>query len=292
MAPELWNLNNPEGVQQVHRAYVAAGADVILTNSFGGTRARLNLENAGDQVVEINRAAARLAREVAGDNVIVLGSLGPSGQLMEPMGELTFEKAVAMFAEQAAALAEGGVDGLHVETMSDLDETRAAITGARQATDLPISVTMSFDMNGRTMMGVKPEDAVKALAELDVVAIGVNCGRTLEENLEALRAMRLAAPETTLIAKPNAGMPRMGDDGAAVYDVTPEFMADYATLFGEQHVKMLGGCCGSTPAHIETLKQKLLDFTPPPLAEVMEANRVHFADQQPEKGRRRRGGRR
>jgi methionine synthase I (cobalamin-dependent) len=211
---------------------------------------------------------------------------------MTPMGELTFDKAVEMFAEQATALVEGGVDGLHIETMSDLDETRAAITGARQVTDLPITVTMSFDMNGRTMMGVKPEDAVKSLAEMDVVAIGVNCGRTLEENLVALRAMRLAAPEATLIAKPNAGMPRMGEGGEAVYDISPEFMADYATLFGEQHVKMLGGCCGSTPDHINSLKDKMLNFSPPPLEEILRANKAHFADQQSDNKRRRRGNRR
>jgi 5-methyltetrahydrofolate--homocysteine methyltransferase len=292
MAPELWNLQNPEAVKKNYQAYIDAGADIILTNSFGGTRARLALEDAADQVHDINVAAARLAREVAGDSVLVLGSMGPSGVLMTPMGELTFERAIELFAEQAAALAEGGVDGIHIETMSDLQEARAAVVGARQATDLPITITMSFDMHGRTMMGVKPEDAVKELAALDVVAIGVNCGRTLEENLVALTAMRTAAPDAVLIAKPNAGMPRIGDEGEAVYDVTPEYMADYATRFGEQHVKILGGCCGSTPAHIRAVKEAMTDFVASPLDEVLARNRRQSANQEPGNRRRRRDSRR
>ncbi|RMF03507.1 MAG: methionine synthase [Chloroflexi bacterium] len=257
MGPELWNLDNPEAVKTHYRAYVEAGADAILTNSFGGTRARLEFENAGDKVHEINVAAAKLAREVAGDSVLVLGSMGPTGQLMEPMGLLTYEAAVEMFAEQAAALAEGGVDGIHIETMSDLQEVRAAIEGAHKATNLPVTVTMSFDTHGRTMMGVKPEDAVKELWQLDVLAVGVNCGRTLEENLTAVTAMRAAAPEATLIAKPNAGLPHVDGLGDAVYDVTPEIMADYALKFREQGVKMFGGCCGSNPEHILAVKNVL-----------------------------------
>jgi 5-methyltetrahydrofolate--homocysteine methyltransferase len=292
MAPELWNLQNPEAVKKNYQAYIDAGADIILTNSFGGTRARLELENAGDLVHEVNLAAARLAREVAGDSVLVLGSMGPTGVLMTPMGELTFEKATGLFAEQAAALAEGDVDGIHIETMSDLQEAKAAVVGARQTTDLPITITMSFDMHGRTMMGVKPEDAVKELATLDVVAIGVNCGRTLEENLVALTAMRTAVPDIVLIAKPNAGMPRIGDEGEAVYDVTPEYMADYAARFGEQHVKILGGCCGSTPAHIKAVKEAMTAFVPPPLEEVLVRNRRQSAEQEPGKRRRRRDSRR
>lgn len=257
MGPELWNLDNPEAVKAHYRAYVEAGADAILTNSFGGTRARLEFENAGDKVHEINVAAAKLAREVAGDSVLVLGSMGPTGQLMEPMGLLTYESAVEMFAEQATALAEGGVDGIHIETMSDLQEVRAAIEGAHKATDLPVTVTMSFDTHGRTMMGVKPEDAVKELWQLDVLAVGVNCGRTLEENLTAVTAMRAAAPEATLIAKPNAGLPHVDGLGDAVYDVTPEIMADYALKFRAQGVKMFGGCCGSNPEHIQAAKDVL-----------------------------------
>lgn len=268
MSPELWNLQNPEAVKKHYQAYVEAGSDAILTNSFGGTRPRLDMEGSGHLTHDINVAAAKLAREVAGDTVLVLGSIGPTGMLMEPMGELTYEKAVEYFAEQAAGLAEGGADGIHIETMSDLSEAKAAIEGAQQATSLPVTVTMSFDMHGRTMMGVRPEDAVRELWAMKVLAVGVNCGRTLEENLVAVTAMRRVAPGVTLIAKPNAGLPRMDGMVEAVYDVTPEIMADYALKFGAQGVKMMGGCCGSNPSHISAVKAALQGFEPPVLAEV------------------------
>lgn len=270
MAPELWNLQNPEAVKKHYQAYIEAGSDAILTNSFGGTRPRLNMEGSGHLTHQINVAAAALAREVAGDKVLVLGSIGPTGLLMEPMGELTYEKAVEYFAEQAAGLAEGGADGIHVETMSDLGEAKAAIEGAHKATKLPVTVTMSFDMHGRTMMGVRPEEAVRELWGMDVLAVGVNCGRTLEENLVAVTAMRRAMPDVTLIAKPNAGLPRMEGTVEAVYDVTPEIMADYALKFGAQRVKMMGGCCGSNPSHIAAVKAALKDFEPPALEELLE----------------------
>ncbi len=272
MAPELWNLENPEAVKKHYQAYVDAGSDAILTNSFGGTRPRLEMEESGHLTHEINVAAAALAREVAGEHVLVLGSLGPTGLLMDPMGGLTYPKAVEYFAEQSAALAEGGVDGLHVETMSDLQEAKAAIAGAQQAANVPVTVTMSFDMHGRTMMGVRPEEAVKELWALGVLAVGVNCGRTLEENLIAVSAMRSAMPEVTLIAKPNAGLPRMEDTVEVVYEVTPKIMAEYALKFGAQHVKMLGGCCGSTPIHITAMKEALADFEPPALEIVLAQN--------------------
>jgi 5-methyltetrahydrofolate--homocysteine methyltransferase len=209
--------------------------------------------------------------------------------LMEPMGELTYDKAVDYFAEQAAALAEGGVDGIHVETMSDLGEAKAAIEGAHRATTLPVTVTMSFDMHGRTMMGVRPEEAVKELSALDVLAVGVNCGRTLEENLTAMTAMRRVAPEMMLIAKPNAGLPRVEGIGEAVYDVTPDIMAEYALKFGALGVKMLGGCCGSTPAHITAVKQALQDFEPPSPAElIMEPAATSNSSNGQEPGERRR----
>ncbi|GAB4457997.1 MAG: betaine--homocysteine S-methyltransferase [Anaerolineae bacterium] len=268
MAPELWNLQNPEAVKKHYQAYIEAGSDAVLTNSFGGTRPRLDMEGSGHLTHEINVAAARLAREVAGDKVLVLGSMGPTGLLMEPMGELTYEKAVEFFAEQAAGLAEGGADGIHIETMSDLSEAKAAIEGAQRATTLPVTVTMSFDMHGRTMMGVRPEEAVRELWAMNVLAVGVNCGRTLEENLVAVTAMRRAAPDVTLIAKPNAGLPRMEGMVEAVYDVTPEVMADYALKFGAQGVKLLGGCCGSDPSHITAIKAALKGFEPPALVEV------------------------
>jgi 5-methyltetrahydrofolate--homocysteine methyltransferase len=256
---EVWNLENPEAVKKHYQAYVDAGSEAILTNTFGGSRPMLDKHGRGEQTADINRAAAQLAREAAGDEVLVLGSMGPTGLLMEPMGLLTYDKAVEYFAEQAGALAAGGVDGIHIETMSDLSEAKAAIEGARQVTDLPLTITMSFDTHGRTMMGVRPEDAIKTLWALDVLAVGVNCGRTLAENLQAVTAMREAVPEATLIAKPNAGLPRLEEGTEMVYDVSPDIMADYAHKFAEQQVKMLGGCCGSNPDHIAAIKAALKD---------------------------------
>ncbi len=255
-APESWNLGNPDAIRTLHRHYIEAGSDLILTNTFGGTRLRLEMEGLGDRVHEINLAAARLAREVAGDRVMVLGDIGPTGQLMLPMGAMSYEDAVAAFAEQAAALAEGGVDAILIETMSDLNEAKAAVEGARQATDLPVLVTMSFDTHGRTMMGVKPADAARELWAMGVDVVGANCGRTLSENLEAIREMRQALPEATLMAKPNAGLPRM-QGSESIYDVTPETMADYAHRFAELGVKIFGGCCGSTPEHIKAVSAAL-----------------------------------
>ncbi len=291
MAPELWNLQNPTAVKAHYRTYIEAGSAAILTNSFGGTRPRLDMEGSGHMTHDINIAAAALAREAAGEAVLVLGSMGPTGLLMDPMGALTPDQAVAYFAEQSTALAAGGVDGIHIETMSDLREAKAAIIGAQQATNLPVTVTMSFDMHGRTMMGVKPEDAVKELWAMGVLAVGANCGRTLEENLVAITAMRTALPTATLVTKPNAGLPHMTADGTeTVYDITPEIMADYALKFARQHVKMLGGCCGSTPAHIAAIKAVLQNFTPPSLEEILASNQAESTEtveaNQPERRRR------
>lgn len=273
MAPERWNLENPSAVQSLHRSYIEAGADVILTNTFGGTRHRLERDGLGDRVQEVNRIAAQIARSAAneafaasGRRVYVLGDIGPLGKLIKPLGPLAYEQAVEAFAEQAASLAEGGVDAILIETMGDLNEVRAAVEGVRQATaglaePLPILATMSFDTHGRTMMGVKPEQAARALVELKVDALGANCGRTLSETLEAVQAMRLVAPQAVLVAKPNAGLPRLeiekGKNAPPVYDVTPEVMAEWAEKFAGLGVRIFGGCCGSTPDHIRAAAQRL-----------------------------------
>jgi 5-methyltetrahydrofolate--homocysteine methyltransferase len=274
MAPERWNLENPPGVRDLHRHYLQAGADVILTKTFGGTRYRLEREKLEDRVQEINRRAAGLAREMAQEvqdrQVYVLGDIGPSGKLIKPLGPLSYDAAVAAFAEQVEGLLAGGVDAILIETMSDLSEARAAVEGTRQAMErlldtlpgpLPILVTMSFDTRGHTMMGVKPAQAAKFLGEMQVDAIGANCGRTLSETLEAIQAMRQAAPQALLVAKPNAGLPRLefeeGKKAPAVYDVTPAVMAEWAEKFAALGVKIFGGCCGSTPAHIHASAQAL-----------------------------------
>lgn len=255
-APERWNLENPAAVQALHKQYIAAGAHLILTNTFGGSRLRIEKWGEGQRTHEINLTAARLARQAADGRAYVLGDIGPTGQLLEPMGALTRDEAVAVFSEQAAALIEGGVDGILIETMADLNEAIAAVEGARQVTDRPILVTMSFDTHGRTMMGVEPAAAARQLWQLKVDVVGANCGRTLTETLEAIQRMRQALPEAILMAKPNAGLPHTAG-GELVYDVTPQIMADYACRFAALGVKIFGGCCGSTPEHIRAVATAL-----------------------------------
>jgi methionine synthase I (cobalamin-dependent) len=250
-APVSWNLSNPDAVQALHRRYIDAGSDIVLTNTFGGNGPKLEAEGLGEQVAEINCAAARLARLAAGNHALVFGDIGPTGKLLDPLGPLVYAEAVSIFAEQAEALAEGGVNAIMIETMSDLNEARAAVEGAKRATQLPILVTMSFDTRGRTMMGVKPALAAREIWSM--AAVGANCGRTLTETLEAIQAMRLAVPDAVLIAKPNAGLPHLAEGGESVYDVTPEVMADYALKYQALGVKIFGGCCGSTPDHIRAI---------------------------------------
>lgn len=252
VSPECWNLERPEAIRALHQAYVEAGADLILSNTFGGSRLRLEKAGLGGRVREINLAAVRLARDVAGAKVLVLGNIGPTGRMLKPLGDLAIEEARASFAEQAAALAEGEVDAIIIETMSDLAEALAAVEGAKQATNLPILASMSFDTHGRTMMGVKPEDAAVKLWGLGVDVVGANCGRSLTETLEAIRKMRNAVPKATLIAKPNAGLPHE-KNGESIYDVTPDVMAEYALKFVAHGVRIFGGCCGSTPEHIRAI---------------------------------------
>ncbi len=266
-SPEAWNVEAPERVQDVHKAYVDAGSNIILTNSFGGTRYRLKLHDLQDSVVELNRAAAQNAR-VAADaverTVLVAGSMGPTGELLVPMGSMTYDECRAAFAEQARGLVEGGVDILWVETMSDLNEVKAAVEGARSASaDIPICATMSYDTRGRTMMGVTGAQMVQELGGLGLTAVGANCGNNLIDTEAALAEMHAAAPDLILIAKANAGMPRFEGD-KLIYDGTPDVMAAYADRVRGNGIALIGGCCGSGPAHIRMMRQVLDGAIPVP----------------------------
>jgi 5-methyltetrahydrofolate--homocysteine methyltransferase len=256
IAPERWILENPQAILNLHQSYLDAGSNIILTNTFGGTRIKLAKDNLADKCVEINRTAAQLARKSAGENALVFGDIGPTGELLAPLGSLTYEQAVAAFTEQAGALAEGGVDAILIETMSDLAEAKAAVEGAKKACSLPVIVTMSFDTRGRTMMGVKPAAAVAELWPLGLAAMGANCGRSLTETLTAIETMREADPNVVLMAKPNAGLPHM-EGSETVFDVDPQVMAEYALKFRDAGVKIFGGCCGSSPAHIRAVAKIL-----------------------------------
>ena len=255
-APERWNLENQDAVRNHYQTYIEAGSDIILTNTFGGSYIRLEREGLAAESFSINQKAAELAQEAAGGEVLVFGDIGPTGELLEPMGTLNENVAIESFAEQARALAAGGVDAILIETMSDITEAKAALRGARQTTDLPVIVSFSFDTRGRTMMGVKPEQAVREIWPLGVTAVGANCGRTLSETLTAIGEMQDAVPEAVLFAKPNAGLPHT-DGTELVYDISPEIMAEYALMFAEIGVRIFGGCCGSTPDHIRAVVEVL-----------------------------------
>jgi 5-methyltetrahydrofolate--homocysteine methyltransferase len=258
--PEEWNVTHPDRVRAVHRGYIQAGSRVILTNSFGGTRFRLEMHDLQDRAIELNKAAAQNARaeaDAASHIVVVAGSMGPTGQLFEPMGTLTFDNAKTAFAEQAKGLAEGGVDVFWVETMSDLNEVKAAVEGARSVSELPIVTTMSFDTHGHTMMGVSPVKALETLGKLEVIAIGANCGTGSDELEIAVKAMREADSNAILVAKANAGIPQVSAGGGIVYNGTPEVMAQYARNVRDLGISMIGGCCGSTPAHIRAMAEAL-----------------------------------
>ncbi len=258
-APEEWNVLYPERVRAVHRGYIQAGSRLILTNSFGGTRYRLGKHNLQDRVAELNRAAAANARaeaDAAPHPVIVGGSMGPTGEMMAPMGSMTFEDAKAAFAEQAQALAEGGVDVIWIETMSDLNEVKAAVEGARSACDLPISATMTFDTHGHTMMGVSPERATEVFKGLDLIVMGANCGTGPEEIEMVIEIMHKINPQAILVAKANAGLPKWVNQ-ELYYDGTPQVMAKYAVRVRDLGAQLIGACCGSTPEHIRAMADAL-----------------------------------
>jgi 5-methyltetrahydrofolate--homocysteine methyltransferase len=255
MAPEVWVLEQPERVRALHRAYIEAGADLILTCSFGGTHYRLESHGLADRVVELNRRAAELAREVAGDGILVAGDMGPTGQLLAPLGAATPEQIADAYAAQTTGLAAGGADFLLIETLSDLGEALAAIEGARRVTDLPIICTFSFDTHGRTMMGIKPELAATKIGPL-VEGVGANCGKDPAEYIGFMdtmkHALREAGLDAILWAKPNAGLPRLVDD-EVVYDATPEYMGRIALQLREAGAQVIGGCCGTTPEHVAAI---------------------------------------
>ena len=258
--PEAWNLEHPDRVQAIHRAYLEAGSQIILTNTFGGNRFRLGMHNLQAKVPELNRAAVEIAREAAkeaGGRALVAGDIGPSGGILLPVGEMQFAEAVAGFAEQAAALVAGGADVIWIETMSDLEEVRAAIEGVRQASPrLPIIASMTFDTRGHTMMGVTPEEAVRALSGWGAAAVGGNCGNGPDEILAVVQKMRAAAPGVVLVAKANAGLPEL-QNGRAVYRAGPKVMADYALAVSAAGAHIIGACCGSTPDHVRAMAEAL-----------------------------------
>jgi 5-methyltetrahydrofolate--homocysteine methyltransferase len=262
-AAELWNVEHADTIATVHEEYAQAGARLVTTNTFGGTSARLAMHGLEDRVAELNLAGARIGRAVADRrDGWVLGDVGPSGELIAPLGVLEPDDAKAMFAEQIAALAEGGVDLILIETMSDLAEATAAVAAATETVpELPVAATLTFDTHGHTMMGVSPGQAAAALAGLGARIVGGNCGNGPQEIGPVMAEMAdHRPPGVHLIAQSNAGLPKM--HGAEFrYDGTPEVMAEYAVRMRELGVGVIGACCGSTPAHVAAMRAAL-DLAP------------------------------
>ena len=291
--PEMWNIDMPDDIIDVHKGYIKAGSDIILTNSFGGTAFRLKLHNLQDRVEELSEAAAANARAAADASdraIVVAGSMGPTGELLEPMGALTPESAAQAFADQARGLAAGGADVIWIETMSSLEEAEAAIEGARTACDLPIAVTMSFDTAGRTMMGVTGQAAAERLAPLGIVALGANCGNNIADTEAAVLAIKAAAPETPIIVKANAGIPEFKGD-TLHYTGTPEVMGAHVRRMTEAGIEIIGGCCGTATQHVAYMRGVLDGAIEPPEIEAPGSsapNRAADTDGAPRRRRRRR----
>ena len=258
--PEAWNVSHPDVVRRIHRGYLDAGSRIVMTNTFGGNRLRLRLHGLDTRVSELNRTAAILLRhevDAAGGHALVAGDIGPTGEIMAPLGTLEEGEATEVFAEQAAALIAGGVDLIWIETMSHLAEITAAIRGARQASPtIPVIATMTFDTRGHTMMGVSPEAAARALIAAGANAIGGNCGNGPDELLPVIEQMHAVAPDAILVAKSNAGMPEL-IDLRAVYRADPPTMAAAGVGFRTAGARIIGACCGSSPAHLAAMAEAL-----------------------------------
>jgi 5-methyltetrahydrofolate--homocysteine methyltransferase len=254
--PEDLVLDDPDTIFKLAASFVEAGSDIILTCTFGGTRLRMKDSKYQDRTPEVNIRAAEIARKAASKrtDVLVAGSMGPVGALIKPYGPLEAAEVKAAFAEQAKALAEGGVDLLLIETMFALEEATAAFEGARSVTDLPVVVSFSYDRGTRTMMGVKPKDVIRRYAEMGAAMVGANCGTTLENMESVVREYAAVMPNVPLWVKPNAGVPHMDvETEQGVYDMTPEDMARFSLKYVELGARVVGGCCGNTPEHIAAI---------------------------------------
>lgn len=274
-APELWNSDYPDRVLSHYESFIEAGADIVLTNSFGGTRYRLALHKAQDRVYELNSKAAQILRQAvdqSGRTIVVAGSMGPTGEILQPVGSLSIEDAEQAFEEQAEGLKAGGVDVIWIETMSSKEEVKAAVTGAAKV-GLPIVTCVSIDTNGKTMMGVSPQEVVQFQAELNPTPLGcgANCGLGAAEVVGAIvhmnEANERADQKTVLVAKANCGIPEY-IDGKIVYNGTPELMAEYAKMAYSAGAKIIGGCCGTTTEHLIAMRGALENIDKEPIPSV------------------------
>ena len=263
------NLSNPGLVRSIHAEYVEAGTELLETNTFGAQRFKLAAHGLDGQVMKINREAAKLAREAAGGRAYVAGALGPLGKALAPLGTIAYADAVAAYREQAEGLVEGGVDAFILETMPSIDNARAALEGARAVADLPAIVLLTFSEEGSALHGEPPEIVVERLEALGVPVIGANCSQGPAPMLETMKRMAAAAKTARLAAMPNAGAPALVE-GRYVYLCTPEYMASHARRMISAGVSLVGGCCGTTPAHIKNLVRSVRMLQPTREAVVLD----------------------
>mgnify|MGYP001330588705 FL=1 len=281
--PESWNIDNPKKIFEIHESFVNAGSDIIVTNTFGGNQFRLKLHQLESKVKELNYSGAQIARKSAGKKVFIAGSIGPSGEILEPLGNLKYELAVKAFGEQSLALAEGGVDMLWLETFSDIKELQAALEGSMQ-TGLPIVATMSFDTVGKTMMGVSPNEFVSFMEKQhNVFAYGANCGLGFDELLQTVGQMQNAGGKN-VVAKSNLGIP-VFHNGLIKYNTTEKSLLDYAVKARNMGALFIGGCCGTEAKHIKKVKEILKD-SPYEYLKYKQSNSLNRENKKPRRRRR------
>lgn len=259
---ELWNIDQPEDVGEIHKEYFEAGCDMVITNTFGGSRFKLKKFNQETLVIKLNQAGAKIARHTAAEypHKYVLGDIGPTGEFLQPVGEITYDELYSAFKEQALALFAGGVDAIIIETMSAIEEAVCAVKAVKENISLPVIATMTFNPAGdkgyRTMFGVSPQQAAEQLDSAGADVIGTNCGGVrVEQVAEIIREFRKYTKKP-LIAEPNAGLPKLVD-GKTVYDESPEYLASLAPEMVKAGANIIGGCCGTTPAHIAAIAKAI-----------------------------------
>jgi len=248
---EAWLFEKPEEIIRLHKEFIQAGADIILTNTFGGSPLRLESADLSGKVHEVNREAVKLAKSASsGEETLIAGSIGPAGKLLKPYGPLEEAEVEGSFSTQAKVLDDAGVDLIVIETQFDLREARLAVRAARSVSDLPLVCSFSFDKGTRTMMGIRPAQLANEIGPLGVDMLGVNCGRSLDENLESLLELN-SSTDLPLWFKPNAGIPKLDTSGVATYDLSAEEMGEHVKYWLDAGAKVVGGCCGTSALHLE-----------------------------------------
>ena len=258
LASEVWVLENPQAIIDLHKDFISGGSDIILTCTFSGSSIRLAQSNLKDRTVEVNKKAVDIAHKaIEGNDVLIAASIGPSGMLLEPYGTLSIDDARSNYLEQVKALDQSGIDLFVVETQFDINEARIILEAIRSISQLPLVCSFSFDRGKRTMMGITPSQIAKELGEFDLSAIGINCGKSLEDNLICLNELK-SVTTLPIWFKPNAGMPKIDNTGKPTYDITPGIMGSLVKEWIKSGASIIGGCCGTSPTHLTIIAKNIL----------------------------------